>query len=315
VAASTIRISAIHNQLWESNQMKDRIIFACLAVALIAVATGARAEERRESDLGDHTATPIKHLVVIFQENVSFDHYFGTYPVAQNLTGETPFKASEHTPKSINTLLTPLDVSNYFRPLAGVDFINRNPNGTLGSGGAVNGADASHPFRLAPSQALTTDQGHNYFSEQAASDNGKMDAFPKYVGAGGAPAGFGKNLVMAYYDGNTVTALWNYAQYFALSDNSWTTTFGPSTPGAINLISGQTSGLDASMNVVDGSGTALHPTHEVNDGNGNYTQIGDGDPLFDVCSDPAVDQIAMHGRNRRITQWEPHHMGLVRGRL
>jgi len=27
-----------------------------------------------------HTATPIKHLVVIFQENVSFDHYFGTYP-------------------------------------------------------------------------------------------------------------------------------------------------------------------------------------------------------------------------------------------
>ena len=28
-----------------------------------------------------HTATPIKHLVVIFQENVSFDHYFGTYPL------------------------------------------------------------------------------------------------------------------------------------------------------------------------------------------------------------------------------------------
>ena len=29
------------------------------------------------------TATPIKHLVVIFQENVSFDHYFGTYPNAR----------------------------------------------------------------------------------------------------------------------------------------------------------------------------------------------------------------------------------------
>ena len=26
------------------------------------------------------TRTPIKHVVVIFQENVSFDHYFGTYP-------------------------------------------------------------------------------------------------------------------------------------------------------------------------------------------------------------------------------------------
>jgi len=58
-----------------------------------------------------------------------------------------------------------------------------------------------------------------------------MDAFPKFVGAGGAPAGFGKSLVTGYYDGDTVTALWNYAQHFALNDNSWTTVFGPSTPG------------------------------------------------------------------------------------
>ena len=30
------------------------------------------------------TATPIKHLIVIYQENVSFDHYFATYPNASN---------------------------------------------------------------------------------------------------------------------------------------------------------------------------------------------------------------------------------------
>ena len=35
---------------------------------------------------------------------------------------------------------------------------------------------------------------------------------------------------MGYYDGNTVTALWNYAQHFAMSDNSFGTTFGPSRP-------------------------------------------------------------------------------------
>ena len=28
------------------------------------------------------TATPIQHLIIIFQENVSFDHYFGSYPHA-----------------------------------------------------------------------------------------------------------------------------------------------------------------------------------------------------------------------------------------
>jgi phospholipase C len=50
-------------------------------------------------------------------------------------------------------------------------------------------------------------------------------------------------VVMGYYDGNTVTALWNYAQAFAMSDNSYSTTFGPSTPGALNLISGQTHGF------------------------------------------------------------------------
>ena len=41
----------------------------------------------------DHTRTPIKHLVVIFQENVSFDHYFGTYPNAANTDGQ-PFDAA-----------------------------------------------------------------------------------------------------------------------------------------------------------------------------------------------------------------------------
>ncbi len=40
---------------------------------------------------GPPTATPIKHLVVIFQENVSFDHYFGTYPNAANPSGEPKF--------------------------------------------------------------------------------------------------------------------------------------------------------------------------------------------------------------------------------
>ena len=51
---------------------------------------------------------------------------------------------------------------------------------------------------------------------------------------------------MDYYDGNTVTGLWNYAQHYAMSDNSYGTTFGPSAPGAINLASGDTGGVDTS---------------------------------------------------------------------
>ena len=65
---------------------------------------------------------------------------------------------------------------------------------------------------------------HSYDPEQAAFDNGKMDLFPKNTGAAGT-GGTGvfntKGLVMGYYDGNTVTAMWNYAQHFAMSDNSF----------------------------------------------------------------------------------------------
>jgi phospholipase C len=44
------------------------------------------------------TATPIQHLVIVFQENVSFDHYFGTYPNAANRPSERAFHAAEATP-------------------------------------------------------------------------------------------------------------------------------------------------------------------------------------------------------------------------
>ena len=75
--------------------MRHPAISGCLAAAF-AVAT-APADER--DDRSVRTATPIQHVVVIFQENVSFDHYFGTYPKAQNRPGETPFHASEETPR------------------------------------------------------------------------------------------------------------------------------------------------------------------------------------------------------------------------
>jgi phospholipase C len=83
-----------------------------------------------------------------------------------------------------------------------------------------------------------------------------------------------------------VTALWNYAQNFAMSDNSYGTTFGPSTPGAINLISGQTNGVTAN---------AAADYAVVPDGNGGFSDIDDADPVGDVCSGSAQLQFA--GKN------------------
>ena len=138
--------------------------------------------------------------------------------------------------------------------------------------------------------------GHNYKPEQQASNAGAMDLFPEYTGTAGPPpaidggAAETTGAVMAYFDGNTVSQLWSLAQNYALNDNAWTTTFGPSTPGAINLISGQTNGV-TQMNH-----TPFSASHAVADGNGGFTLIGDTDPLGDVCS-TAADQNQMTGKN------------------
>ena len=102
---------------------------------------------------------------------------------------------------------------------------------------------------------------------------------------------------MGYYDGNTVTALWNYAQRFAMNDNSYDTTFGPSTPGAINLVSGQTNGAVAATPASGvSSGSLVGPNTD-----SSYTLIGDTDPTGDVCSSSSETKagttIYMTGKN------------------
>jgi phospholipase C len=83
-----------------------------------------------------------------------------------------------------------------------------------------------------------------------------------------------------------VTALWNYAQHFALSDNSFGTNFGPSTPGAINLISGNTHGATPAERTVGDETLVVQGT-----------LIGDPDPALDDCSKPEAGLATMSGRN------------------
>jgi phospholipase C len=215
----------------------------------------------------------IQHVVVIFQENVSFDHYFGTYPRALNLPGESPFTALPGTP----------DVDGLTSGL-----LEDNPNAT----NPGNGAGRTNPFRLSPAEAGTADQDHGYKAEQLAFHGGAMDLFPHSVGAADGPSqGHGiaatTGLTMGYYDGNTVTALWNYAQHYAMSDRFFGTTFGPSTLGALNLISGQTNGV-----VNDGGAAGAM----VSDGYGGFTLFANAAPLGDIC-EARGDQVHMTGKN------------------
>lgn len=169
------------------------------------------------------TRTPINHIIVIFQENNSFDHYFGTYPSATNPKGESHFTPASGTPK-VNNLEWP----NYL--------LKNNPN-------------KYQPQRISPNQGKICSPLHEYTVEQKSYNGGKMDKFVENDGSTSLdPAltaceiGNNNNVVMDYYDGNTVTALWNYAQHFAMSDHFYQSTFGESTPQHMNLVSGNTHG-------------------------------------------------------------------------
>lgn len=225
-----------------------------------------------------HPATPIKHLVVLYDENVSFDHYFATYPVAANPNGEPAFQAAAGTPRA-DTLVS-------------AHLLHENPNA-----GSANGKDAALPYRLDRTQASTADQNHAYTPEQLAYDHGRADLFPHYTGHG-SPGGVGafttRGQVMGYFDGNTVTALWRYAQRFAMSDAAYTDTYGPSTPGALEAVSGQTNGLRVKETAPSPSGHTS--TSYIPDGQGGLTMINDIDPAGDVCSAPAK-QVWMSGPN------------------
>ncbi|MFT4081234.1 MAG: alkaline phosphatase family protein [Nocardioides sp.] len=244
------------------------------------------AVQNASADDAVSTTTPIKHVVVLFDENISFDHYFGTYPYAKNDADETDAPTF--------TAATGTEVPNNYK--ADSTLISANPNSTK-------------PFRLGWDDRWTCSQNHNYTPEQEAVDGGKMDLFPENTNgsctASSGPSGAAEN--MGYYDGNVVTGMWNLAQNYALGDNSWDVTFGPSTPGALNVVSGQTYGGIAYDSTSDDSDPTAASSQTasgfsaVDSSTGIGTVIGDPDPVYDDCSDTnhtaSSNTVGMQGEN------------------
>ena len=237
-------------------QKLPRRLVMVLAAMALAVAL-PKSYRGQEAWRGSPTATPIKHVIVLFQENISFDHYFGTYPYATNPADEPEFHAAPDTPRANNLLSGGL--------------LDQNPNST-------------QPFRLDRTCPLTTDQSHDYTPEQKAFDHGLMDAFPANSGTAGtacldptatSSAATTTGIVMGYYDGNTVTAFWNWAQHYSMSDNFYGTMFGPSTVGVLNLVAGSTTHFTANTtSSLAGTMAGGLPTG---------TLIGDIDAGYDDC--------------------------------
>jgi phospholipase C len=230
----------------------------------LAAPTQANQASPANRDNSASTKTPIKHVVIIFGENVSFDHYFATYPKAKN-TEQPTFRAADDTP-GINGLSAGL--------------LTHNPN-------------LSNPVRLGREDAYTCSFNHDYTAEQKAADGGLLDKFVQATSRVSEGCATDGSTVMGYFDGNTVTALWNYANHFAMNDNSFDTNFGPSTVGAINVISGQTGNGHLATSFAKGKVAGFSPV----------TVTGDPDPALDDCGADAggtatgKGTVEMEGRN------------------
>jgi phospholipase C len=258
------------------SRLRFRVPALLIAAAFLVAVAPPRTRAQDDGDAP--TKTPIKHLVVIFQENVSFDHYFGTYPHAKpNKDGSVYFgEPKDDTPRVNN--------------LESAGLLTNNPNGV-------------NPFRIDRSRPLTCDEDHAYGDEEYVFHGGLMDLFtsilpytlpsPKPFSCNDATVvngvpGVGPNSVMGYYDGNTVTALWNYAQRFAMSDNFFGGSFGPSTPGLLNLLAGNT----YPATVTHGA-----PTGSIANGAGVGAVIGDPQPNGDMCDSAGRTWVSMGGQS------------------
>ena len=180
-----------------------------------------------QAQLLDALRSRVKYVFVLFQENRSFDHYFGTFPGANGFLS---------------------------------DGVNLHTGGVPGGQQPIVNTDGTrttiNPFLIGPAQHAADlddiDHGHARMAAKMDLPDGtgtpKMDMFALVEEAKYTPAGatvptlkakqFGE-LAMAYVDCDTIPFMWNYAARFTLFDNIFQTTVGPSTPNAIAMISGQ----------------------------------------------------------------------------
>ncbi len=175
---------------------------ATFAAAALALAVGPFVGSGPPSALAKHPGV-IEHVIVIIQENRSFDSYFGTYPFAD---GFTPRPG---TPVPDNLLGYPSSPAFQHNLLSPELFLTDR---TVG-GSAV-------------------DPPHDQLTMVRQYHGGRMDQFVQWAEKLKRET---REIVMGHYDYRLVPHYWHYAQQYALADHYFTSMFGSSTPAALFL--------------------------------------------------------------------------------
>ncbi len=213
----------------------------------------------------------IKYVFVLFQENRSFDLYFGSYPGANglfpannqpgrtqqivdnsgNITTISPFKI----PTSVTVTGTSTQVPVYPADLASQD---HSHGGIVNSIDYTGGVTLNDRYALNAEGLTTNAQGQIVeLSTGAPYSTPSLEAYQQ------------AELQLGHLDCDQAPFLWQYADHFTLFDDFHMTVTGPSTPNAISIIAGQ-SGLTQ---------WALHPGESNKGVEGTSLATSGGEPV------------------------------------
>lgn len=184
------------------------IFFWPLLCASFAMARPPAGDPGKDQQFLENLRAHIHHVFVIYQENRSFDSYFGTFPGADNLaTAEARRHGFRQYDPIGRAWITP------FR-LTAADVASPN-HSRLVLIAKSNGGRMNHFIAGEENSALKRGADRNYARQMGL-------------------------LTMAYEDCETIPFLWLYAHRFALYDHIFEGMYGPSTPGNVDLIAAQT---------------------------------------------------------------------------
>ncbi len=188
----------------------------------------------------------IKYVFVLFQENRSFDFYFGTYPGARGLFSQPasqtpgfvqPIVLTNGTVGTISPFLIPQSVTGVNTSMAPTT-VNLYPEDTA----SVNHGHTAIDAKLDLNSSNVAQNDRYAFTEEGLSGTLTCTSETSCTYAGPAPTEaqvqMGE-LVVSHVDCATAPFLWQYADRFTLFDNFFDTVIGPSTPNAIAMIAGQ----------------------------------------------------------------------------
>jgi phospholipase C len=225
----------------------------------------------------------VKYVFVLFQENRSFDHYFGTYPGANGLFSQSPSATPGFVQKIVNTDGTVSTISPFLIPQTVT---------------AVNGATVP----LYPADTDSSDHSHAGIDNSLDVDTNKVAANDRYaLNAEGLTTSNGQivarstglpptsnptlaqkqkaELVMSHLDCDTIPFLWQYANRFTLFDNFHQTIIGPSTPNAIAMIAGQSGETQWVLHPDEGSNVSGSSSNTALKNSGGEPVVSDNGPF------------------------------------